>query len=69
MITEHVSGGRTVWIDLYNPTNDEIAKACTDYNLEIPPREQQNPASLAAQQKADIEKWWPIIRAAGIKQQ
>jgi tripartite-type tricarboxylate transporter receptor subunit TctC len=31
------------------------------------PREKQTPAALAAQQKAEIEKWWPIIKAAGIK--
>jgi tripartite-type tricarboxylate transporter receptor subunit TctC len=31
------------------------------------PREQQNPAALAAYQKAEIDKWWPIIKSAGIK--
>jgi tripartite-type tricarboxylate transporter receptor subunit TctC len=46
-----------------------VRSRLTGLGMEIPPREQQNPASLAAQQKADIEKWWPIIRAAGIKQQ
>ena len=34
---------------------------------EIFPRAQQTPAALAAFQKAEIAKWWPIIRAAGIK--
>jgi len=34
---------------------------------DIFPREQQTPQALAALQKADSEKWWPIIRAAGIK--
>jgi tripartite-type tricarboxylate transporter receptor subunit TctC len=34
---------------------------------EIPPRDQQTPEALAAYQKAEIEKWWPIIKAAGIK--
>ena len=34
---------------------------------EIPPREQQMPEALAAFQKAEIEKWWPIIKAANIK--
>jgi hypothetical protein len=34
---------------------------------EIPPREELTPEALGALQKADIEKWWPIIRAAGIK--
>jgi tripartite-type tricarboxylate transporter receptor subunit TctC len=35
--------------------------------LDIFPREQQTPAALAALQKAEIEKWWPIIKAANIK--
>ena len=34
---------------------------------EIPPREQQTAAALAAHHKAEIEKWWPLIRAANIK--
>jgi len=29
--------------------------------------EQQTPEGLAAFHKAEIEKWWPIIKAAGIK--
>ena len=31
------------------------------------PREQQTPEALAAQQKAEIAKWWPIVKAANIK--
>jgi tripartite-type tricarboxylate transporter receptor subunit TctC len=33
------------------------------------PREQQTPEALAAQQKAEIAKWWPIVKAAGITAQ
>jgi tripartite-type tricarboxylate transporter receptor subunit TctC len=40
-----------------------------DLGQEIVPREQQTPKALAAFQKAEIEKWWPIIREAGIKAQ
>ena len=40
MLTEHQSGGKLVWVDLYNPTNEEIGKACTEYQLDIPPRAQ-----------------------------
>ena len=36
---------------------------------EIFPREQQTPKALATFQKAEIEKWWPIIKEAGIKAQ
>ncbi len=34
------SGGKTVWVDLFNPTNEEISKACGVYGVDIPPREQ-----------------------------
>jgi tripartite-type tricarboxylate transporter receptor subunit TctC len=34
---------------------------------EIFPRDQQTPEALAGSQKAEVEKWWPIIKAANIK--
>jgi tripartite-type tricarboxylate transporter receptor subunit TctC len=34
---------------------------------DIPDRAQQTPEALAAYQKAEIEKWWPLIKAAGIR--
>lgn len=37
--------------------------------VEIAAREKQTPEALAAIQKAEIKKWWPIIEAAGIKPQ
>ena len=42
-------------------------KRLTDLAQTIYPREQQTPEALHAFQKAEIEKWWPIIKAAGIK--
>lgn len=36
---------------------------------EIFPADQQTPEGLAAYQKAEIERWWPVIKAAGIKPQ
>jgi hypothetical protein len=33
----------------------------------IATREEQTPAGLAAFHKAEADKWWPIIKAAGIK--
>jgi hypothetical protein len=38
-----------------------------DLGQEIPSREDQNPQTLAAYHKAEIEKWWPILKAANIK--
>jgi tripartite-type tricarboxylate transporter receptor subunit TctC len=43
-----------------------IQKRFTELGLDIAPREQQTPEGLAAFQKAEIEKWWPIIKTAGI---
>jgi len=34
---------------------------------DIPPADQLTPQALGAWQKAEIEKWWPIVKAAGIK--
>jgi tripartite-type tricarboxylate transporter receptor subunit TctC len=34
---------------------------------DIPPPDQQTPQALGALQRAEIEKWWPIIKEAGIK--
>ena len=42
-------------------------KKLVDLAQEIYPREQQTPEALYAFQKAEVEKWWPIIKAAGIK--
>ena len=38
-----------------------------DLGQEIPSREQQTPAVLRAYQKAEAEKWWPIVKAANIR--
>jgi tripartite-type tricarboxylate transporter receptor subunit TctC len=46
-----------------------VRERLTGLGMEIPPRDQQTPEGLAARQKADIDKWTPVIRAAGIKQQ
>jgi tripartite-type tricarboxylate transporter receptor subunit TctC len=38
-----------------------------EFGLDIYPREQQTPQAVTALQKAEIEAWWPIIKAAKIK--
>jgi tripartite-type tricarboxylate transporter receptor subunit TctC len=44
-----------------------VQRRLTDLGQEVPAREQQTPAALAAFQAAEIERWWPIIKDAGIK--
>ena len=46
-----------------------VRQRLRDFGQEIWPREQQTPEALAAHQKAEIERWWPVIKAAGIKVQ
>ena len=43
-----------------------IQKRFTELGLDVAPRAQQTPEGLAAFQKTEIDKWWPIIKAAGI---
>jgi tripartite-type tricarboxylate transporter receptor subunit TctC len=44
-----------------------VKKRFADLGLDMPPPDQQTTQALGALQKAEIEKWWPIIKAAGIK--
>ena len=44
-----------------------VRQRFADQGQEIVPPERQTPQALGAHQKAEIEKWWPIIKAAGIK--
>jgi tripartite-type tricarboxylate transporter receptor subunit TctC len=45
----------------------DMQKRFAELSLEVPPPEQQTPEALATLQRAEIQKWWPIIKAAGIK--
>ena len=49
---------------LADPT---IQSRLVELGLEIFPRQEQTPEALGALQKADAEKWWPIIKELGIK--
>ncbi len=49
-------------------TADPVVRSrLADLGVSVPPRGEQTPETLMAMQKAEIEKWWPIIKAAGIK--
>jgi tripartite-type tricarboxylate transporter receptor subunit TctC len=44
-----------------------VASRLARIGFEIFPREQQTPEALAAFQKAQIKKWWPLIKEFGIR--
>jgi tripartite-type tricarboxylate transporter receptor subunit TctC len=44
-----------------------VRKRLAEHGHEIPLRDQQTPEALAAHHKAEIDKWWPIIKAANIR--
>lgn len=48
-------------------TDPATRKRLTDLAQEIYPPNQQTPEALHVFQKSEIEKWWPIIKAAGLK--
>jgi tripartite-type tricarboxylate transporter receptor subunit TctC len=47
--------------------DEAVQKRLIDMGQVIPARDRQSAESLGAYHKAEIEKWWPTIRAANIK--
>ena len=44
-----------------------VRQRFAELGLDVPPRDRLTPEALAAYQKAEIEKWWPVIKGANIK--
>jgi tripartite-type tricarboxylate transporter receptor subunit TctC len=44
-----------------------VRKQLESLGLQMPPKDQLSPAALGAWQKAEIAKWWPMIKAANVK--
>ena len=78
----YVSNWHGVWVPKGTPQNviailnaaivEALADATVQRRLadlaqELPPRAAQTPEGLATLQRAEIEKWWPIVKAANIK--
>lgn len=47
--------------------DSSVRARLADLGQEIPGLDQQSPQALGAFQKAEIEKWWPLIKAANIR--
>jgi tripartite-type tricarboxylate transporter receptor subunit TctC len=44
-----------------------VRKQLENLGLQLPPSDKQTPQALGDWQKAEIAKWWPIIKAANVK--
>ena len=77
----HISYWHALWApkatppDIINKVNAAVVKALADLNVQqryaqqgqdVWPRDQQTPEALGALYKAEIAKWWPIIKAEGL---
>ena len=51
---------------LFDP---QVRQRFADQGIQMTPIDQQSPEALRAYQKAEAERWWPIIKAANIKVQ
>jgi tripartite-type tricarboxylate transporter receptor subunit TctC len=78
----HISIWHALWLpkgtppDIVGKLNAAVVETLADAGVrqrlaelgqDIPAREQQTPQALLAHHKAEIEKWWPVIKAANIK--
>ena len=44
-----------------------VRKQLENLGLRMPPKDQLSPEALGSWQKAEIAKWWPMIKAANVK--
>ena len=77
-MTNFLRGCRLLWlavttgglIAVTTALADPMMRArLADLAQETFPRAQQTPEALGAFQKAEIEKWWPIIKAANTRRE
>ena len=55
----------TAAVDTLN--DPAVRKKFEDLGLQMPPADQLTPESLSAWQKAEIAKWWPMLKAANVR--
>jgi tripartite-type tricarboxylate transporter receptor subunit TctC len=78
----HISPWHSLWVPKGTPpaivaklnaaaidalADSTVRQRLGDVGQDIVPRERQTPEALAAYYKSETDKWWPIIKAAGIK--
>jgi tripartite-type tricarboxylate transporter receptor subunit TctC len=47
--------------------DEKFQKRMVDLGLDMPDADQRTPEALGALRQAEIDKWWPILKAAGLK--
>src|SRR5580704_9287651 len=53
MLTAHTANGKAFWIDLLNPTSDEIMQVAAEYRIEVPSRESLQEIETSSRLRAD----------------
>src|ERR1700685_987612 len=53
MLTAHTANGKAFWIDLLNPTSDEIIQVAAEYGIEVPSRESLQEIETSSRLRAD----------------
>ena len=48
-------------------TDPVVRKQLENLGLQMPPKDQLAPEALGAWQKAEIQKWWPMLKAANVR--
>ena len=44
-----------------------VRRRIADLGMDLPPTDMRTPAAFAAFHKSEVEKWFPIVKAAGVK--
>jgi magnesium transporter len=53
MLTAHTANGKAFWIDLLNPTSEEITQVAAEYRIEVPSRESLQEIETSSRLRAD----------------
>ena len=68
----YLVGVAVVWVPVqFAPSQPmpaaEAGLSIAALGMDLPPKEQATPAAFAAFHKSEVEKWYPIVQAAGVK--